>query len=96
MLIAELHVTEYADSAAKLHLLPSGAMASFGLLTLSPLAIVQFARALSDNPFACHAAQDSPTRDQNNDMYIYIYMSMCNLIGALKYERGFSLEKGTP
>ena len=28
-------------------------------------------------------------------MYIYIYMSMCHLIGALKYERGSNLEKGT-
>ena len=69
--IAELHVTEYADSAAKPDLLASGAMASFGLLTLSPLASVQFARALSDNPFACHAAQDSPTRDLNKYTYIY-------------------------
>ena len=27
---------------------------------------------------------------------IYIYMSMCHLIGVLKYERGLNLEKGTP
>ena len=36
-------------------------------------------------------------RDESPSIYIYIYeyMSMCHLIGALKYGRGSNLEKGT-
>ena len=29
-------------------------------------------------------------------VYTYTHMSMCHLIGDLKYEKGLNLEKGTP